>query len=81
MGAVATSETGPSVIDPPATGHSPPPAPRLFEPQADPHGVSLEDLILGAWEDLDGNGSAECPVCGGRMRLALGCEDCGSQLG
>jgi hypothetical protein len=63
-----------------ATGRSEPPAPRLFQPEADPGGVSLEDSILGVWEDLVGNGKAECPVCGGRMRITAGCEGCGSEM-
>jgi tRNA(Ile2) C34 agmatinyltransferase TiaS len=49
---------------------------RLFEPS----GSTLEDVILGAWEDLAAGGPAECPVCGGRMRAAGGCEGCGSDL-
>ena len=49
---------------------------RLFEPS----GSTLEDVILGAWEDLAAGGPAECPVCGGRMRVASGCEGCGSDL-
>ena len=69
------------VEEPPATGRSEPPAPRLFEPEADPGGVSLEDSILRVWEDLAGSGGAECPVCGGRMRVASGCGNCGSELG
>ena len=54
------------------------PAQRLFEPRAG--GVSLEDRILAAWEDLAGATSAECPVCAGRMMATTGCEDCGSAL-
>jgi hypothetical protein len=49
---------------------------RLFEPS----GSTLEDVVLGAWEDLVAGGPAECPVCGGRMRAAAGCSDCGSDL-
>jgi tRNA(Ile2) C34 agmatinyltransferase TiaS len=51
-------------------------AARLFEP----HGLTLEDVILGAWEDLVAGGPAECPVCGGSMRTAGGCRNCGSDL-
>jgi hypothetical protein len=54
-----------------ATGRSA----RLFEPS----GSTLEDVVLGAWEDLVAGGPAECPVCRGRIRL-LGCQDCGSEL-
>ena len=49
---------------------------RLFEP----HGLTLEDIVLGAWEDLVAGGPAECPVCGGSMRTAAGCRSCGSDL-
>jgi hypothetical protein len=49
---------------------------RLFEPP----GSTLEDVILGAWEDLVAGGPAECPVCRGRMRVAGGCESCGADL-
>jgi hypothetical protein len=77
VGAVGTAIF---VEEPPATGRSEPPAPRLFEPAADPGGVSLEDSILRVWEDLTGSGGAECPVCGGRMRVSAGCDGCGSDL-
>jgi hypothetical protein len=50
-------------------------APRLFEAS----GSTLEELILGAWEDLALRGRAECPVCGGELEPA-GCEACGSEL-
>ena len=49
---------------------------RLFEPQ----GLTLEDVVLGAWEDLVAGSPAECPVCGGQMRAAGGCTSCGSDL-
>ena len=49
---------------------------RLFQPS----GLTLEDVILGAWEDLVAGGPAECPVCHGRMHVAAGCESCGSDL-
>ena len=49
---------------------------RLFEP----HGLTLEDTVLGAWEDLVAGAHAECPVCGGTMRAAGGCQSCGSDL-
>jgi DnaJ-class molecular chaperone len=55
---------------------------RLFEP---PDGdsvrrPSLEDSILGVWEELTLEGVAECPVCHGPMRAAAVCESCGSDL-
>jgi hypothetical protein len=49
---------------------------RLFEPK----GLTLEDMILGAWEDLVAGSPAECPVCGGKMRVASGCDSCGADL-
>jgi hypothetical protein len=75
MSAVATRRRSPLVVDPPAAER---PEPRLFEPRAG--GVTLEDSILGTWEDLIGDRGAGCPVCGGRMRVAAGCESCGSEL-
>jgi hypothetical protein len=72
VSAVATSPV--RVDDPPATARPPS---RLFEP---PGGeVSLEESILGVWEDLARHGKAGCPVCGGRINAA-GCDDCGSAL-
>ncbi len=72
MSAVATSPV--RVDDPPATAR--PPC-RLFEP---PGGeVSLEESILGVWEDLTRTGEAGCPVCGGRIHRAA-CAGCGSTL-
>ena len=49
---------------------------RLFEPS----GSTLEDRILGAWEDLAASGQAECPVCKGELESAAGCRSCGSEL-
>jgi hypothetical protein len=63
----------PRLTDQRATGRS---ATRLFEPA----GSTLEDVVLGAWEDLVAGGPAECPVCRGRLRISSGCEDCGSEL-
>jgi hypothetical protein len=48
---------------------------RLFEPS----GSTLEDIVLGAWEDLMARGSAECPVCAGELEVS-GCTTCGSEL-
>jgi hypothetical protein len=73
MSAVAAPDHAPFITNPPAAERS---ESRLFEPG----GVSLEDRILGTWEDLTGEGAAECPVCGGRITFANGCEDCGSEL-
>ena len=73
MAAIATRERSDHVTDPPAAARS---AQRLFEPGE----VSLEESILSTWEDLTGSGSAECPVCGGRMQVTPGCEACGSEV-
>jgi len=73
--AVATDERSARTRATPGTGR---PARRLFEPHTG--GVSLEDSILRTWEDLTDQGSAGCPVCGGRQRAASACEDCGSEL-
>ena len=74
MSAVASQPRPALPADPLAAEPS---AERLFEPG----GLTLEDTILDVWEDLTGEGRAECPVCGGRMRIAEGCEGCGSALG
>ena len=49
---------------------------RLFEPS----GSTLEDRILGAWEDLRRRGQAECPVCDGELEPVGVCSTCGSEL-
>lgn len=49
--------------------------PRLFQPA----GSTLEDVILGAWEDLASEGRTKCPVCGDQLAPA-GCSSCGSAL-
>ena len=49
---------------------------RLFESR----GLTLEDVVLGAWEDLVAGSPAECPVCGGSLRAAGGCKSCGADL-
>jgi hypothetical protein len=51
-------------------------AARLFEAGA----RSLEDVVLERWDELVASGRAECPVCGGYIHAARGCEGCGSQL-
>jgi len=48
---------------------------RLFEPSE----VTLEDVVLGAWEALRHDGRADCPVCSGELESG-GCPTCGSQL-
>ena len=73
MSAVATSERSVLVDDPSVAPRS---APRLFQPGE----ISLEDVVLGAWEGFARSGRAECPVCGGRIAREIGCEGCGSEL-
>lgn len=52
-------------------------------------GRTLEDLLLGAWEDLSAHRAATCPVCDGAMEPRYGsgpsavggrCRDCRSDL-
>jgi len=73
MAAVATAET--HVTDSERDGAEAP-TPRLFNP----HGPTLEDAILATWEKLATAGQAPCPVCGGEMSHAGGCESCGSEV-
>jgi hypothetical protein len=72
MAAVATTE--PTLTERPPTEA---PVPRLFEPG----GLTLEDVVLGVWEDLVTVGRAEGPVCGSSMAPTAGCESCGAELG
>jgi hypothetical protein len=72
-----------SAREPQATGHPAKPdaraersAQRLFEPG----GLTLEDVVLGVWEELVADGRAECPVCGDAMSMLDGCAGCGSDL-
>jgi hypothetical protein len=65
-------ETGNAAFRRPSLARS---AQRLFEPA----GSTLEDTILGAWEDLAARGRAECPVCHAEIEHA-GCSSCGSVL-
>jgi hypothetical protein len=73
VSATATSASHELATEQPTTERS---ALRLFEPS----GSTLEDVILGAWEDLMVGGPAECPVCGGRMSAVGGCDGCESDL-
>jgi hypothetical protein len=50
-------------------------AQRLFEPSE----VTLEDVVLGAWEALRSDGRADCPVCSGELE-STGCKTCGSEF-
>ena len=49
---------------------------RLFEP----HGTTLEDVVLGLWEDLVAGRDATCPVCREGSMSMIGCSTCGSEL-
>jgi hypothetical protein len=51
---------------------------------------TLDELIVGVWEDLTAHHAAACPVCGKTMRPRYGsgaapvggrCTGCGSTLG
>ena len=51
---------------------------------------TLDELIVGVWEDLTAHHAAACPVCGASMRPRYGsgaapvggrCSGCGSTLG
>jgi hypothetical protein len=53
-------------------------------------GRTLDELIVGVWEDLTAHHAAACPVCGASMRPRSGsgaapvggrCTGCGSTLG
>jgi hypothetical protein len=78
VSAVATRQRFAFVSGSPATQR---PAPRLLRPARSGE-VSLEDSILGVWEDLTETGRAGCPVCGAgaAMRAGRGCDSCGSSL-
>jgi hypothetical protein len=51
-------------------------AERLFESG----GPTLEDVVLGVWDELVADGRADCPVCRGAMSMLGGCAECGSDL-
>ena len=71
MSAVATREPPAAVR---ATVRHGEPSIPLFD-----DGVTLEDVMVHAWTELAGEGSATCPVCRGRLTVD-GCEGCGSEL-
>lgn len=49
---------------------------RMFEP-----GVpTLDERITATWSVLVSQGTAECPVCAGRLHAAQACLGCGSEL-
>ena len=52
-------------------------------PWARREGITLARLLARAHEDVQVRGTADCPVCGGALRVrgaAVGCDDCGSRL-
>ena len=87
---------------PPAVGRADPPhggerGARGGEPRHDAPPAAegrgrrtLDELIVGVWEDLTAHHAAACPVCGESMRPRYGsgaapvggrCGGCGSTLG
>ena len=42
--------------------------------------MTLEQRVLGIWEELRSAGHAECPVCSGELVAGGGCPDCDSEL-
>jgi hypothetical protein len=68
-------------------------APRhdnLRDAEALRRGPTLDDLLVGVWEDLASHHTVTCPVCSGRMAPRYGsgarpvggrCRRCGSSLG
>lgn len=72
MSAVTTEPESASFLTRPQTAS---PVTRLFEAA----GPTLEDVVLGAWEDLVVEGRATCPVCSGELE-PQGCISCGSEL-
>jgi hypothetical protein len=64
--------------------------PRLPGVEASVYEIfTLDELIVGAWEKLDLQGSVRCPVCDGVMVSRAcatdggtrgDCKDCGTQL-
>ena len=51
--------------------------------------LSLDDLLVGLWEELTSGRAVQCPVCGGSMRpesraaprQRIGrCEECGARM-
>ena len=53
--------------------------PALFEGGS----ATLEEAILGVWQELAAEGRARCPICGDAMDAidaAGACEACGAEL-
>jgi hypothetical protein len=71
-----------AVASPPGAVTKPAQAPRppaLFEGGS----ATLEEAILGVWQELAAEGRARCPVCGDAMDAidaAGACEACGAEL-
>jgi hypothetical protein len=72
VSALATHDREAGAIERPQRAEA---SPRLFD-----DGLTLEDRVLGAWEDLIVEGRAACPVCGGSMAAGSPCGGCGSEL-
>jgi hypothetical protein len=73
MSALATSE---APLARPKAEAAGPSNPRLFEP----HGPTLEDRVIAAWDELSAAGQVTCPICSGELTRTSGCERCGSEL-
>jgi DnaJ-class molecular chaperone len=71
-----------AVASPPGAATKQAQAPRpqaLFEGGS----ATLEEAILGVWQELVAEGRARCPVCGDAMDAADSagaCEACGAEL-
>ncbi len=66
-----------------------PSAPAEATNPASGGGVTLDDLLVGAWEDVTAHRTASCPVCSAEMGPRYGagpepvggrCGGCGSSL-
>jgi hypothetical protein len=73
----------PSILDPVDDGRSD------DAPFQQGGGLTLDDLIVGVWEDLAAHRAVACPACGGAMKPRYGagpapvggrCGDCASTL-
>jgi hypothetical protein len=75
--------------EPPARVAVAAPALPTLDPRGSRRSWTLDDLIVGAWEDLLATRSAACPLCGGAMASRHGagpapvggrCGSCGTTL-
>jgi ribosomal protein S27AE len=70
----------------------PPPVEAAADPMSAHGRFTLDELLMGVWEDLAVRAIVHCPVCGGRMAAHENegardapvrhgvCGDCGSRL-